>query len=297
MVTIKENFVLLRLPNLLNLSKKEINEYSIQNGVRKAFIVLELNKNKFNHFTKEKVFSLISTLEKRHTVVVINHPNYNLHVTYNKPTKQIVLNLSPFNIDDIYATEPDPKNLYTQIVYGYLFKNLIESKDKIKTTYYMPISNFLLSMLISLFGKEYGLLSTYSSNIATLNFLVNYYILASFFNVTGKQGYKMASTVSMFDYKEIEDTLNTYDFTNIENFIKSLSTFGVMPGIDKYSFTNKFLKNAGISFLPALEDFSRFVCVMTCISMKGSNIVPTFISKYNEDSFMKIVEISKLFFK
>ena len=38
-------------------------------------------------------------------------------------------------------------------------------------------------MLISLFGKEYGLLSTYSSNIGTLNFLVNYYILASFFNV------------------------------------------------------------------------------------------------------------------
>ena len=58
-----------------------------------------------------------------------------------------------------------------------------------------------------------------------------------------------------------------------------------------------FFRTTGMSFLPALEDFSRFICIMTSISMKGSNIVPTYISKYNEDSFLRIIEISKLFFK
>jgi hypothetical protein len=207
------------------------------------------------------------------------------------------LNLAPFNVDDIYSTDPDPKNLYTQLVYGILFKNLINSKDKIKNTYFMPISNFLFSMLIGLFGKEYGLLGTYSFNISILNFLVNCYILSSFFGETGEKCYRLSGTTTSFNYKEIKDKLDTYDFTNIENFIKSLSDFGVMPGIDKYSFTSKFFRGPGLSFLPALEDFSRFICIMTSISMKGSNIVPTYISKFNEDSFERVIEISKLMFK
>ncbi len=298
MVTIKENFILLKgVPNILNLSSKEIKSYSVSNGPRKIFIVLELNKNRINHYTKDKVYKLISDLEKRKIVAVINHPSYNLHVSYNKPTKQIILNLSPFNVDDIYSTEPDPKNIYTQLVYGILFKNLIESSQKIKTNNFIPIANFLFSMIIGLFGKEYGLLGMYSSNIGILNFLVNCYVLSSFFGVTGNKSYKLASAVSSFNYSDIEDKLNTFDFTNIENFIKSLSDFGVMPGIDKYSFTSKFFRTTGISFLPALEDFARFICIMTSISMKGSNIVPTYISKYNEDSFLRIIEISKLFFK
>ena len=297
MVTIKENFNLLKgIPNILNLNSKEIKKYSIENGPRKIFVLLELSKNRINHFSKDKVYSMISNLEKRKSVAVVNLPEYNLHVSYNRPTKQIILNLSPFNLDDIYPTEPDIKNLYTQLVYGILFKNLIDSREKIKSSYFIPISNFLFSMLIALFGKEYGLLGTYSSNISILNFLVNCYILSSFFGITGEKCYKLSGTTTSFNYKEIKDKLDTYDFTNIENFIKSLSELGVMKGIDKYSFTNKFFK-ISISFLPALEDFSRFICIMNCISMKGSNIVPTYISKFNEDSFKRIIEISKLMFK
>lgn len=298
MVNIKQEFTLLKgVKNLLNLPSKDIKKYSIDNGPRKVFIVLELNKNRINHFTKDKVFNLITNLEKRKIVAIVNYPEYNLHVSYNKPTKQIILNLAPFNVDDIYSTEPDPKNIYTQLVYGILFKKIIEDKEKVKSTYFIPISNFLFSMILGLFGKTYGLLGTYSSNINILNFLVNCYILSSFFGIDGRKGYKLASTVSSFNYNSIEEKLNKYDFNNIENFIKALSELDVMPGIDKYSFTSGFFRSAGMSFLPALEDFSRFVCIMTCISMKGSNIVPTYISKYNEDSFNRIIEISKLFFK
>jgi len=297
-MVVKEKFILLKnVPNILNLSSSEIKKYSIERGPRKIFIVLELNKNRINHFSKDKVYGMISDLEKRKQIVVVNLPEYNLHVSYNRPTKQIVLNLAPFNVDDIYSTEPDPKNIYTQLVYGILFSNLVTEKFKVKTSYFPQISGFLLSMFIGIFGKEYGLLSTYSDRITNLNFLTNCYVLSSFFGIIGKKSYKLASASSGFDYKDIEDSLDTYDFSNIEDFIKSLSAFSVMAGIDKYSFLNKIYRVAGLSFVPAIEDLSRFICIMTCISMKGSNIVHTFISKYNEDTFNRILEISKLAFK
>lgn len=298
MVVVKDKFTLLKsVPNILRLSSSALKKYAVERGPRKIFIVLELNKNRINHFSKDKVYGMISDLEKRKQVVVVNLPDYNLHVSYNIPTKQIVLNISPFNVDDIYSTDPDPKNLYTQMVYGILFSSLVSGKTLIKDSSFIPISNFILSLLISLFGKEYGLLGIYSTNISTLNFLVNCYVLTSFFGIEGKKSYRLASGVSSFNFKSVEEKLDTYNFYNIEDFIKSLSDLGVMAGIDKYAFANKMFRTTGLSFLPALEDLSRFISIMCCISMKGSNIVPTYISKYNEDSFNRIIEIAKLTFK
>lgn len=242
---------------------------------------------------------MLSDLEKRKQFIVVNMPEYNLFVSYNIPTKQIVLNLSAYNRDytDIYPTEPDPKDLYTQLVYGIVFSNFATGKTKVKDNYFAPISNFILSMIINLFGKEYGLLGSYSYRITELNFLVNCYILASFFGITGKKAYKMASASAGFNYKDIEDDLDTFDFSNIEQFITSLSFFKILQGVDKYSFINKFFRIGGLNFLPALEDFSRFIGIMTCISMKGSNLLYTNLSKYNEDSFNRVIEITKLVFK
>ena len=45
----------------------------------------------------------------------------------------------------------------------------------------------------------------------------------------------------MFNYKEFENQLNKYDFFIIDDFIKALSEMKVMPGINKYMFTSKFL--------------------------------------------------------
>lgn len=300
-MVVKESFVLLKsVPNLLHMHASELKTYAIPNGQRKTAVVLELNKNKIKHFSEEKIYSTLHDLEKRKQFIVVNIPDYNLFVSYNVPTKQIVLNLAAYNrdIDDIYATDPDPKDLYTQLVYGVLFGSLVTGKIKVKEIYFAPISNFLLSMFIGLFGKEYGLLGSYSHLIVRLNFLINCYILASFFGVTGKKSYRMASAASGFDFKEVEAELNKYDFSNIENFITSLSAFKVMPGLDKYSFTSRIFRATNkIEFLTALEDFSRFIGVMTCISMKGSNLIPTYMSKYNEESFNKIIEISKVVFK
>lgn len=296
-MVVKENFILLKsIPNILYLKSSEIKQYSIEKGPRKVFVVLELNKNKINHFTKDKVYNIITDLNKSKRLAVVNIPDYNLYVSYNRPTRQVVLNISPYNVDDI-DSRIDPKNLYTQLVYGILFTNLILEKVKLKDSYFSAISSFLLSLFMGLFGKEYGLLGSYSTNITKLNFLINCYVLSSFFGITGQRCYQLAGTSSSFNYKLIEERLSSYDFSNIESFIKSLSNFGVMTGIDKYSFTNKLFKIGGINFLPAVEDLSRFISILTCISMRGSSLVPTYLSKYGSDSFSRVIEISKLMFK
>ena len=300
MVVVKESFVLLKsAPNLLRLPVSTLKSYAIPRGRKDVASVLDLNKSKINHFSKDKVYLMLEDVEKKKQFVVVNIPDYNLYVSYNVPTKQIILNLSAYNrnIDAIYSTEPDPKDLYTQLVYGIVFSSFVTGKIQVKDHYFAPISNFLLSMIITLFGKEYGLYGSYSYRIAELNFLVNCYILSSFFGITGKKSYRMASAASGFNYKEIENDLNVFDFSNIEQFITSLSFFKILQGVDKFSFINKFFKVGGVNFLPALEDFSRFIGIMSCISMKGSNLIYTNLSKYNEDSFNRVIEITKLVFK
>lgn len=293
---IKESFTLLKgVSNILHLSSSDIKNYSVENGNRKLFVMLELHKNRIKHYAKDSIFPLISNLEKRKKISTVNIPDYNLHVSYNQPTKQMIFNISPYNVDDFSMI--DSKNLYSQMVYCISFFNLVTGVKEIKTSSFSIISNYLLSMFIGVFGKEYGLLGSYSNNITGLNFLINCYILSSFFGITGNKSYKMSSVVSNFNYKEIEKDLDNYDFSNIENFIRSLSDFKIMSGFNKYLFTGKMLKIAGVSFLPALEDLSRFISICSCIAVKGSNIVPTYLSKYNEDSFGRIIDISKTIFK
>ena len=295
---IKKEFELLKgVPNILKIPSAELKKKTINNGIKKLNVVLTLMKDRTSHYSKEYVYGIISDLEKRKIIAVVNMPEYNLHISYNKPTKQLVFNVAPYNVDDIYATNPDPKNLYTQLVYGLVFYNLITEKFSLKDTYFNVISTYLLSLFIKLFGKEYGLLGTYSSSISKLNFLLNCYILTSFFGITEDTCYKKAASSSGFSYKDIVEDLKKFDFSKIEDFVKSLSYFEVFPGMNKYSFLSRILRNIGVSFLPALEDPARFIAIMTCVGIKGSNIVPTYISQYNEGAFEQITQISKLVLK
>jgi len=289
---IKEKFSLLKdLPNTLNLSKSVIDSYTIDDGPRKIFVIIELMKNRINHFTKDSILKLVSNIKEREKIKVVNIPNYLLPITYNRSDSGMIINLISMGSDDI--SRHDPKNIYASLVYAYAFSKLVSKKAKIDDKYFSTISNFLLSIFIRLFGKDYGLLGIYSTEIPKLKFLTNYYILNAFFGIKGKNALRLASTASTFDYKNIEQELNKFDFSEITSFINSLSHFKVMPGINKYVFSSKVLRLFGHGFLPALEDLSRFISIITTSSLSGSNVVPTFISKYNEVEYSKIIELSK----
>lgn len=295
---VKEKFDLLKgVNNILKLSASTIESHKIEIGPRKVFVILDLMKNRVSHYTKDAIFNLISDLKAREKIHVVVLPDYSLPVSYNRPTKGQIINLSPFGIKDIDTAKPGPQNLYALMVYSIVFSELVSGKFKVSDKYSSPIASYFTSVLLRLFGKEYGLLGSFSSEIGKLKFLTNSYILASFFGKEGPAAFKRASAASAFDHRPIADKLKKYDFKNINDFILSLSELGVMPNLTKHAFTGKVLKQFGFNFLPALEDLSRFVAIVATSDIKGSTVVSTYLNKYNERDYNRVLEISKALFK
>jgi hypothetical protein len=295
---IKQKFDLLKgVDNVIKVSASTISKVLVANGPRKIFVNLELERQRINHFTKNKVFNLISGITARKKVSVVKFDKYALPITYNVPTRGLIINISHFGVDDILSSKPGPINLYALMVYGITFSELVSGKASVNERYSSVMADYLTSLLIRFFGKQYGLLGSFSSEIVKLKFLINCYVLGSFYGITGLKAWKRASAASSFSYKVIEDKLKRYDFTTINDFITSLSETGVMPNINRHLFAGKFLQMLGLNFMPALEDLSRFISILTASNIKGSNIVPTWISKYNERAYQSILEISKNIFK
>lgn len=293
---VKDKFSLLKdLPNTLDLSKSVIDTYKVEGGPRKIFVILKLMENRITHFTKGPIMNILSDIRQRERLDIVNIPNYLLPVSYNKVNNGIIINLTSMGSEDI--SRHDPKNIYASLVYGLTFSILVNKKYNIDVKYFSTISNFLVSIFIRLFGKDYGLLGIYSTEIPKLKFLTNCYILESFFGIKGSNLYRLSGSASSFDYKDIESDLNKYNFYEIKDFIQSLNAFKVMPGINRYVFSSKVLRLFGYGFLPALEDLSRFISIIATSSLSGTNVVPTFISKYNETEYNKLLDISKNIFK
>jgi len=295
---VKPKFDLLKgVDNVLKLSKSELSKHSIENGPRKVFVMLDLMKNRINHYTKKKVFDKVSLLDQRKFLQVVNMDNYPLPVSYNIPTKSMIININPFGIDDIETTKPGPFNLYALMVYAIVFGDLVSGRMKLTDKHSAVMADYFVSILIRLFGKQYGLLGSFATQIPKMKFLTNLYILDSFFGIKGPKAYKKAATASAYNYKEIVEYLSKYDFSNINDFIKSLSDFGVMPNINRHIFAAKLLRFFGINVMPAFEDCARFVATLATSEIKGSNIVSTYLSKYNQREFGKILEIPRVIFK
>lgn len=294
---VKDKFELIKgQENITNISIPKLKQLNIKLGPRLMFVNLDQLKSRINHFTKDRVFNFISNIENRKQLLVINDPSYILKVTYNK-TKHQLINLNPFNIDTILPDKPGTQNLYALLVYSITFSDLVSKKFKVPTSYLEPISNYIVSIFLRLFGKQYGLLGSYSAQIPKLKFLVNLYILTTFFGIRGIKAYTQATSTSGYNYQKDIDKLKRYKFDNINDLILALSDFDIMPNLNKHIFTSKLLRMFGIEFLPAMEDLSRFIAILTTSDIKGSNIVPTYLSKYNERDFNKVLEISKLIFK
>ena len=295
---IKKQFVLLKnVPNVLSLSSSDIKKSSIIHGPQNVFNMLDIIRGSIQHYTKDKVYDFISDLKKKKSLNIVYLREYNLTTSYNKPTDSVILNLSPFGAKDISPTNPGSKNLYASLVYGICFRQLVTGKVKMNEKFSKPIIDYLSSLFLRLFGKEYGLLGTYMPEISKLRFLTGCYVLSSFFGNSRSSLYKTSSSMSSFDYKGYVDKLDKYDFSDIGYFIQSLSDLKVMPGINKHVFTAKILKSYTFEFLPALEDLSRFISILTTSEITGSTIVPTYLSRVNQKAFERIISLSETIFR
>lgn len=298
MIKIKDKFELLRgTKNILSESESTINSFvSEENTPRALFTFLKLHEKKIKHFTKDVIFDLISNIKKRENIVITNFNKYPLPVTYNTTTKSIIINLKPLNAPDVSYV--DPRNLYSAVVYGYYFKQLVTNKIHISNMFAPIFASYLLSVFIKLFGKSYGLLGIYTSKILKLKFLISCYVLSSFYGVTNKDIIlSEASKISPYNYKNEEDIIRKYDFQSIISFVKSLSDLGITPGLGIHSFSSKMLVRFRFDFLPALEDLSRFLSILLISNIPGTSIVPTSLYKQNESEYNKIITLIKSTFK
>jgi len=294
---IKENFDLLKgVPNYLTMSQTKINKVSIDRGPAKIYTTLKLIENRINHYTKKKVFAELEKIKKNQKVVALTSiEGYILPVSVVKSSGLIVINLSPFGSDDI--SRVDPNNIYAAMVYGICFRDLIKQEIKIKDSFSGIVSSFLLTIFMKLFGKEFGLLGIYSTKIPKLKFLITSYVLISMFGMPeNATTFKKAAHMSQIDFKQFKDEIDKYKFKDINLFIKTLSDSKIMPGITRHTFAAKFIKITSVNFVPALEDVSRFISILTTANLPTS-IAPTFIQKYNRQEYEKILKTSERIFK
>jgi hypothetical protein len=296
-MVIKDRFRLVSgAQNLFNVSASVIKSYQIEeNNPRHVFAVLELKKNSIRHFSNNKIFDLIKDKNRRESIQVVKIESYPLPVSFNPPSKGMIINLKPFEVNEI--SNMNPNDLYASLVYAYAFAHLVTKKFKISESYAQIIVNYLLSFYVQVFGKEYGLVGIYSAGIPKLKFLIACYILSAFFGYkTDKKLFSKASTLAPYLYTNEYDQLLRYDFSQIEEFIRAASELKVMPGLTILIFTSKLYKYFGINILPAIEDCSRFFSVILTSSVPGSRVVPRNIVKYNEKEYFKLVDIMKRLF-
>jgi len=162
---IKQKFRLVsNTPNILSVSSSVIKSYEKEeNSPRHVFAVLELKKKTIQHFSNDTIFKLISDTQKRKKIHVVNFEQYPLAATYNKPTKGLIVNLKSFEVSEI--SNINPNDLYAALVYSYSFSKFVTKKVKIPSGSVRSIVNYLTSLYVQVFGKEYGLAGIYAAGI------------------------------------------------------------------------------------------------------------------------------------
>lgn len=293
-MVIKDKFKLINnVQNVININKNTLNSYQIEeNSPRHIFTFLSLKQRSINHFAKNAIFKFISDKKERESLQVVNFDKYPLSVSYNTPTKGMIINLKPLDVEE--AANLSPNNLYASVLYSYAFSRLVTGKVNIQEIYAQPIVNFLTSMFVRVFGKDYGLTETYASSIPKLKFLLACYIYSAFFDQEVNQELlRKAMSAAPYNYHGQESQILKYDYSDITQFLKALSELQVMPGIKVYSFTTKIFRFFKIDVIAGLEDLSRFICVILVSSVTGSSIVPSFISKYNEREYKNLIELTR----
>ncbi len=298
MYKIKEKFDLLKnFENYTQYSTSEIKKYEIINGIDKTYSSIRMSKPPSN-FTKDMLYKILSSKygSIRDNYSIIYDDRYKLATSYDKKNDKMIINISYYDVDDIYGNKPDPRALMACLVYDHVLKQMYNKSVNIHQELAGPIISFISTLILSIFGKQYGLIGAFSDRIPLLKYLTGCYVLASYFNLQNMTLFETAKQYANVDFRQNVEELKKYDFANIMEFIKVISESKVMSGFNVHEFTHKIYRFLGIHFLTAMEDFGRFMALMTVADISGNSFVPFSLKKYNQKEYQKIIKTcSKLF--
>ncbi len=287
---ITENFLLITgAPNILNMSRNEINSLTLEgNSPKHVYVALELKKNQIRHKGRDKILEYVKNVKVTKDLDVLVIDQYPLVTTYNRKTNSKVINLAPFNTKELGRVSYN--TLFATMLYAYTFESLVTGKLRIPDNMIQPISSFWFSFFVQVFGRDYGMTGTYSSKLPGLKFLITLYILIAFFGrKQDRSTYNLAKRYSGYYFDEKLEVLNRLDLSNIRGFITGLSQMEVMPGFNVIKFTTKVHQMFDLQMLPGFEDLSRFMSLIMVSSMGGQTIAKPFISKYNLKVYVQLL--------
>jgi len=295
---ITDRFTLLKgVSNLLDLSKNQVQDYTLDGNTPKhVFASLELKKNIIRHplvpNAFDKIFDYVKNVKTTNDLNILVLEQYPLVTSYNRKTHSRIVNINAFNSKEIGRVSY--MNLYASLVYAYTFESMVTGRLRIPDNAAQPISNFLFSLFVQLFDRDYGLIVKHSIKLPALKFILTAYVLVAFFGRNQERPtYQLAKQYSGYNYENNIDVLKKIDLTNIRGLIQGLSEIGVMPGLNLIKFTTKIWKQYDIQMLPGFEDLARFMSLIMVSSIGQQTISKTFIQKYNEVVYMQLLNIMK----
>lgn len=287
---IKQNFTLLKgATNLVNLSKSQIDSLTLEgNSPKHVYVSLELKKNLIRHFAVEKILDYVKNVKMSKDLNVLVWDQYPLVVSYNQRPHSKIINIAPeFNAKELSRVAYT--GLYASLLYAYTFESIVTHKLRIPDSMASVISNYMFSLFVQVFGKNYGMTGTYSSKLPALKFVLTSYILIAFFGRKQETPtFNLAKQYSGYDYSDKIDVMNKHDLTDIKGLIDTLSDAEIMPGLNLIKFTTKVVPFFGVQFLPGFEDLSRFMSLIMTSTVSGQAIAKPFIKKYSIKNYTQM---------
>jgi len=276
----KELMLLSNVDNVIDLPQSTINNYIISEDDKGKIVDsmrMFLNKMEGNFSYKILKKHQDNNFER---FEFATPPKYPLPTTFNTRTKKIIINMSIWGRKDIINI--DARDMYATLLYGYT--SALYTVKPLNNYYVDDICNYMASLFLKIpsFAKKYGLIGSFANEIPKLIFLVDTYVLTSFFEMGRTQAYNKASKLSETTKDTFTVDLNDYDFYNIRDFIRCLSESGVMPFKGGYAeFVSSILSRFGILNIAMFEDGMRFLSTVAGSTINSNSLYPPTLRKYN----------------
>jgi len=271
--------------NLFSLNQETINSFKLDDEMKYVAISsldLFLKKNK-NHFFYDIMMKQIDRKFENFDFVYIK--KYPLPATFNTVTKKGIINFAVYNRKNLLNV--NPRDIYTIILYCYvfsLFTFILPKKDLQR-----HISEYIFSILMKIYAKKYGLVSTFENEIPKLRYLINYYINISFFNIEKNQTQILASKFSSYRKEDFRVDLDDYNFKSVKDFIRVLSDVNVFPGLNEYLFLNTMINRLLLHNVCVFEDIVRFLTILAASSVNSNILCPVIFQFFNKSIYNEIL--------
>lgn len=285
---IKEHLTIINKPNILDLPQSTIDALSISPEDKDIFIssVKMFSNRAKNHSTYPYVLKYLKNNFNDVDIIYYNkHPQ---PAIYNKRTRRSIINI--YSTTKKSVSNVNMRDLYTLTVYMNCC-SVLSSKYTIDSGYSDIFAEYMGFVFLKLFAKKYGITGSYVDKIPSLKFLVFSYVYQSFFKIDSSQAYLRSSRLSKIKSDDIKIDLRDYNFSNFDDFLKSLSDSDVLPGINKYKFLDSLIRLFGVMNLVFFEDIMRFSSILISSSINGNSLFSPAYQMYNVSIYNKLLTI------